>query len=115
MSIKDFIKKLNEAPNTLLFEDSMQVIETNYTFKPCMFKNGDLINEINQNNVSCKIFAFASIQELTKEQTLACFGEYYFNDVLKFPEKEGHQNIRNFMRFGWDNISFEDEFPLIKK
>lgn len=44
-----------------------------------------------------------------KEETLALFGDFYRNDVLKNPGGNDHQNIRNFMEFGWDGILFEGE------
>ncbi len=44
-----------------------------------------------QNNGSCKIFAFGLAQDLSPEQTLACFGQFYRNDVLGFPENTDHQ------------------------
>ena len=89
------------------FADTMSVIETNYDFIPTTFKNGDLMNESGQNSGSCKLFAFAVDQALTKEETLACFGQYYFEDVLKDPTGTGHQNIRNFMKTGFEGLKFE--------
>jgi hypothetical protein len=47
------------------------------------------------------------LQELTPEGTLA-FGAYYFEDVLGNPNGTDHQNIRNFMKTGWDGIAFTE-------
>ena len=91
------------------FQDTIAYIDTNYNFTPTTFKNGNQINNAGENNGSCKIFAFAKIHQLEKDQTLALFGSYYFDDVLKNPEGNDHQNIRNFMDFGWDGVSFEGE------
>ena len=91
------------------FQDTIAYIDTNYNFTPTTFKNGNQINNAGENNGSCKIFAFAKIHQLEKEETLALFGSYYFDDVLKNPEGNDHQNIRNFMDFGWDGVSFEGE------
>lgn len=85
----------------------MAVIEANYDFTPTTFKNGKTVNEAGQNSGSCKLFAFAQLQNLSVDQTLACFGQYYRNDVLKNPEGTDHQNIRNFISYGWEGISFE--------
>jgi hypothetical protein len=46
---------------------------------------------------------------LTKEQTLPLFGEFYRDDVLKKPHGTDHQNIRNFMKFGWEGITFDGD------
>ncbi len=58
---------------------------------------------------SCRIFAFAKIHNLSAEQTLALFGDYYRKDVLGNPDGTDHQNIRNFMRDGWAGIQFDGE------
>jgi hypothetical protein len=50
--------------------------------------------------------AFAKLQGFSVEQTLACFGRYYREDVLGNPEGDDHQNIRQFMANGWDGVSF---------
>jgi len=46
---------------------------------------------------------------LDAQQTLACFGDYYRVDVLQNPEGVDHQNIRNFMTYGWDGVAFKGE------
>ena len=114
MEIEEFKSKLKKAPTEIAFSETMDVISLNYQFKPTAFKNGVLENPEGQNSGSCKLFAFAKMQNLTKEETLACFGQYYFNDVLKNPNGTGHQNIRNFMKTGFEGLYFEKE-PLKKK
>lgn len=106
MSLEQFLEQVKNEPKTIRFEDSMAVIDANYNFTPTGFKNGTLINAANQNNGSCKIFAFAQLQNLSKEETLACFGKFYFEEVLENPQAEGHQNIRNFMQYSWSGIAF---------
>ncbi|MBI3187386.1 MAG: HopJ type III effector protein, partial [Gammaproteobacteria bacterium] len=91
----------------LEFNDTLAVIESLYTFTPVAFKNGELMNAAGQNSGSCKLFAFAQIQNFSVEQTLACFGAYYRNDVLENPEGSDHMNIRNFMRYGWHGIQYQ--------
>ena len=80
-----------------------------YAFTPTAFANGELSNAAGENNGSCKLFSFAKLTGLTKEQTLACFGHHYTDHVLKHPEGTDHANIRNFMKHGWDGIRFEGE------
>jgi len=101
-----FLEKLNTAENTIEFTDTMTVIDKNYEFTAQEFKNGDLINHAGENSGSCKIFSFAKLNQLTQKQTLACFGKYYREDVLLNPSNTDHQNIRNFMKTGWQGIEF---------
>ncbi len=114
MNLPEFKEKLSNDPSSLAFADTITIIDTLYTFIPSAFVNGDITNEKNQNNGSCKIFAFAQDQHFSKEETLFCFGEFYRKDVLKNPEGIDHQNIRNFMRYGWNRVSFVSR-PLQKK
>lgn len=107
MKIDVFIEKINSNPDSVAFSDTMVVIEDNYEFTPTAFQNGSLKNEAGQNSGSCKLFSFAQLHKLTEAQTLACFGDYYRIDVLQHPEAQDHQNIRNFMQFGWSGIQFE--------
>jgi hypothetical protein len=68
-----------------------------------------LHNAAGENSGSCKIFAFAELQKLSGEATLSCFGAYYREEVLGDLEGTNHQNIRNFMKSGWDGIAFYGE------
>ncbi len=114
MTLESFLQKLIDCPESIEFNDTMSIIDSMYTFTPTSFRNGDLVNEAGQNSGSCKIFSFARLHNLDQEQTLPCFGSYYRNDVLKHPENNDHQNIRNFMKFGWSGIEFDSE-PLVAK
>lgn len=114
MTLNEFINKLKSNPEQIEFSDTMTVIEENYEFTPTSFTNGTLENNEGQNSGSCKLFAFAINQKLTKEETLACFGEHYFEDVLKDPKGTGHQNIRNFIKTAFQGLDFK-AFPLKKK
>ncbi|MBQ0787506.1 MAG: HopJ type III effector protein [Oceanihabitans sp.] len=114
MDIQIFINKLKTSPKTIAFSETMDVIAANYEFTPKTFTNGSLENAEGQNSGSCKLFAFAKAEGLSKEETLACFGAFYFEEVLKEPNGEGHQNIRNFIKTGFEGLFFES-FPLTKK
>lgn len=103
MSLLDQIKNNEEVE----FDEVIIFIEENYKFSPTAFKNGELQNDANQNNGSCKVFSFAELNGFSKEQTLQCFGDYYRKDVLKNPEGTNHRNIRNFIMTGWEGIEFE--------
>lgn len=109
MRIEDFLNKLRTQPDSISFTETIEVIESNYDFTPVRFTNGSAVNEEGINSGSCKLFAFAKLQQLSKEETLACFGDYYRVDVLQHPEATNHANIRNFMVTGWEGISFDGE------
>ncbi|AQS94831.1 type III effector [Polaribacter sp. BM10] len=113
MIIQEFKTKLKLNPSAILFADTMQVIEDNYNFTPTAFKNGTIENKAGENAGSCKLFAFAKLQKLTKEETLFCFGEHYKN-VLEDANGTSHQNIRNFMNTGFDGLTFESEALTLK-
>jgi len=100
-------EQLEKSAEEIQFNDVIAFIDEHYDFTPTRFLNGDTVNEAGQNNGSCKIFSFALLNNLSKEETLFLFGDFYREDVLKNPEGSDHQNIRNFMAFGWEGISFE--------
>jgi len=103
------LEQLEQSPEAIEFNDVIAYIDSNYDFTPTEFRNGNTVNEAGQNNGSCKVFSFAKVNNLSKENTLNLFGAFYREDVLKNPEGTDHQNIRNFIKFGWDGIAFEGE------
>lgn len=113
MKLNDFLKKLNDAPDSIEFEDTLAVIGELYDFTPATFQNGEVLNAAGQNSGSCKLFAFAQLNNLSEQQTLSCFGAYY-RDVLKTPQGSDHQNIRSFIKYGWAGVEF-DSLPLQPK
>ncbi|AFJ02752.1 Type III effector HopPmaJ [Methylophaga frappieri] len=114
MELTTYLSLLETQPERIRFTDTMAVIDANYDFTPTAFKNAGLENQAGENNGSCKIFAFGLLQDLNEAQTLACFGDYYRKEVLLQPQGSDHQNIRHFLKHGWDGISFAAE-PLTKK
>ena len=114
MSTTSFLEKLKSTPEAVTFAETIAVIEENYTFTPTAFQNGLQHNAAGENSGSCKLFAFAKVQQLTETETLACFGAYYTEEVLGDPNGTNHQNIRNFMKTGWSGIQFEGEALQLK-
>ncbi len=106
MALNTYLQRLNDAPESIAFNDTIATIEALYDFTPTAFRNGALRNEAGQNNGSCKLFSFAQLHDLSQPQTLHCFGAYYRDDVLKHPDGTDHQNIRNFIAHGWEGIEF---------
>lgn len=111
MTIEQLLHSLTENPSSVEFQQVIDVVNTYYRYTPVRFINGcdgEVVNEAGTNEGSCRIFAFAAINQLTKEQTLHCFGEYYRDDVLGKPEGSDHANIRTFIKHGWEGISFDE-------
>lgn len=107
MTPRQLIEQLQNNPESVSFDDTMRVIDDYYQFTPTAFDNGHQQNQAGDNNGSCKILAFGKMHGLNVEQTLACFGQVYREDVLGQPDGDSHQNIRNFMQTGWEGVRFE--------
>lgn len=103
------LKQRIAAGTPVDLKEVIALIDANYAFTPTSFANGDTVNAAGENNGSCKLFAFAKLHDFTKDETLACFGRFYFDDVLKHPEGADHANIRNFIKHGPAGIRFENE------
>ncbi len=114
MTIASFLEKLQINSANLEFADIISTVDANYDFIQTAFHNGDAYNEAGKNSGSCKLFSFAQLHGLNKEQTLACFGTYYRIDVLENPNETDHQNIRNFIQYGWEGIAFEGEALILR-
>lgn len=112
------INLLRHSPEQVGFDAVLKTIERHYHYTPTAFSNGlgheTLSNPAGNNEGSCRIFAFARLQNLTEAETLACFGHYYRDNVLQNPAGNDHKNIRNFMKYGWQGIRFSGA-PLAKK
>jgi len=110
MTLNELLKNLQEQPDNIDFNDVIDTINNEYNYTPSIFTNGQadnlMTNESGTNEGSCKIFSFAKLNNLTKDQTLACFGKYYREDVLQNPNGKDHVNIRTFMKYGLDDIIF---------
>ncbi|HTM97839.1 MAG TPA: HopJ type III effector protein [Pedobacter sp.] len=99
--------------NSISFTQVISFIENYYQHQPTAFKNGDTYNEATQNQGSAKVFAFALLNELSESDTLHLFAEHY-QAVLGNPKASDHQNIRQFMAYGWQGIVFEG-LALVRK
>lgn len=104
--LENFFRQLTTEPDTISFQQSIELIESLYDFTETAFRNGDKQNAAGENNGSCKIFAFALLHRLSEPQTLQMFGDYYRQDVLLSPAGTDHANIRQFIQYGWDGIEF---------
>lgn len=113
MTVEQLLQKIRGEPEHISFEEVIATINQHYHYTPTRFRNGigegAVINEARQNEGSCRIFAFARLHCLTETETLACFGLFYREDVLGYPDGADHANIRNFMRDGWAGIQFDGD------
>ncbi len=111
MNVEHFLTMINTSPDAVTFSEVIALIDETYIYTPTRFSNGlgnsAVVSEAGSNEGSCKIFAFAQLQQLTQEQTLQCFGDYYRKDVLGNLNGSDHGNIRNFIQFGWEGIRFD--------
>jgi HopJ type III effector protein len=114
MTIEQLLEKLKTIPDQIEFSEVIATIDEHYDFTPTAFKNGDTHNEAGQNSGSCKVFSFAKLQGFTQQQTLDCFGAFYRKDVLENPAGDNHQNIRNFIKYGWNGVYFENVALTLK-
>ncbi len=109
MSLDAFIEKIRNG-QPVEFADTMAMIADHYDYQPTGFNNGlgedRVVNQAGTNEGSCKTLAFAKLNQLDQQQTLALFGEHY-QGVLAEPEGTSHPNIRNFIKHGWDGVVFE--------
>jgi len=113
--LRDQLIKLlkSSKAGSVSFIEIIEFIEMYYQHQPTAFKNGEAYNEATQNQGSAKVFAFAQLNELSKEDTLFLFAEHY-RAVLDNPDGADHQNIRQFIRNGWDGVVFEGEILVLR-
>lgn len=118
MPLTIFLEKIKNN-ETISFNETIALISENYVYQPTEFSNGlgnkKITNTAKTNEGSCKIFAFAKLNQLDKLQTLNLFGDYYHKEVLQDPTGSNHQNIRNFMLDGWEGITFSQQALSIKE
>lgn len=110
MSVDELIRRVT-AGEPVSFQQVIATIEAHYHYTPCRFHTGlgadALSNDLGSNEGSCKIFYFAYLHGLDRQQTLSLFGDFYRQDVLLNPDGESHANIRRFLRDGWRGIRYE--------
>jgi len=100
--------------DSLKFEEVMELIDTHFESGLIEFKNGNIVNKPGENEGSAKLLSYAALSEFDKDNTLKLWGQYY-REVLADPDGDSHQNIRNFMKSGWDGVPFENGIALTRK
>ena len=116
--LNELLQQIKSNPESVEFQNVIDTINECYDYTATQFRNGPdddfTISKAGENEGSCKIFAFALLNKLDKNQTLNCFGQYYRDDVLNHPDNTDHANIRTFMKQGWKNIVFDGVALTIK-
>mmetsp|Transcript_16288 Transcript_16288/g.18098 ORF Transcript_16288/g.18098 Transcript_16288/m.18098 type:complete len:218 (-) Transcript_16288:82-735(-) len=109
-----FNANLEMDASDLKFEDVTELIDTHYETGLIEFKNGDITNKQGENEGSAKVLSYAALSNMDKDMTVKLWGQYY-RDVVADPDGDSHQNIRNFMKYGWDGVPFENGIALTRK
>ena len=97
------------------FDQTIGAIDESYDTTEVSFKVGEADNKAGTNMGSAKILSLGVLAGLSKDETLKLFGAYYRDDVLGSPEGTDHANIRNFMKVGWEGVTFPTGLVLSPK
>mmetsp|Transcript_29928 Transcript_29928/g.62989 ORF Transcript_29928/g.62989 Transcript_29928/m.62989 type:complete len:213 (+) Transcript_29928:56-694(+) len=109
-----FNANLEMSGDDLMFEEFITLCDEQYESGLIEFKNGDIVNMPGENEGSAKVLSYAALADFDKEMTLKLWGQFY-RDVLATPDGTDHQNIRNFMKYGWEGVDFYNGIALTKK
>ena len=84
MTVAELVQKIKTQAENIQFSEIIETVDANYNFTPTAFKNGETMNEANQNNGSCKVFSFAKNQRnLLKPSQLKLISSYYKLFIIK--------------------------------
>ena len=109
MNVDQLLNLINTDPEAIEFTEVILTIDQYYKYQPTRFENGAVVNQAGENDSTCKILAFAKIHDLDQEQTLACFGKFYRDEVRGHLHEAGHPNIRTFLVCGWRGVEFHGD------
>lgn len=109
---RDFADRISQGGKVQSIEETLALIDTHYNYFEVPFTNGDLVNPANTNIGSAKIFSFGILTRMDEKAVLRLFGPMV--DTLA-PGGTDHQNIRNFMKYGWDGVKFTTGLAIVSK
>lgn len=95
------------------FQDVINFIDHYYDYHSSSFVNGQKSNARGQNDGAARVLAFGHLNNLSVLDTLKLFAEHY-QAVEANAGGTDHENIRQFIRYGWFGLMF-DHFPLTPK
>jgi len=108
---REFAEKIKRGEATSL-KETIDMIDKHFNYFEVPFTCGDQTNLPNENTGSAKIFSFALLTKMTKEETLQLFGEVYRN---LSPAGNDHKNLRNFLKLGFAGITFSTGLAIVSK
>mmetsp|Transcript_2712 Transcript_2712/g.2989 ORF Transcript_2712/g.2989 Transcript_2712/m.2989 type:complete len:218 (+) Transcript_2712:2-655(+) len=109
-----FNANLEMGGDDITFEEVTELLDEHYESALCEFQNGGLTNKPGENQGSANVLSYAALSNLDDESTLKLWGQYY-RDVKNTPSGTDHQNIRNFIKSGWNGVKFEFGISLTRK
>jgi len=109
-----FNANLEMGGDDITFEEVTKLLDEHYESALCEFQNGGLTNKPGENQGSANVLSYAALSNLDDESTLKLWGQYY-RDVKNTPSGTDHQNIRNFIKSGWNGVKFEFGISLTRK
>eukprot|EP00579_Thalassiosira_antarctica_P000180 CAMPEP_0201866554 /NCGR_PEP_ID=MMETSP0902-20130614/1099_1 /ASSEMBLY_ACC=CAM_ASM_000551 /TAXON_ID=420261 /ORGANISM="Thalassiosira antarctica, Strain CCMP982" /LENGTH=214 /DNA_ID=CAMNT_0048391543 /DNA_START=35 /DNA_END=679 /DNA_ORIENTATION=+ len=109
-----FNANLEMGGDDLMFDEFITLCDEQYEYGLIEFGNGGMVNKEAENDGSAKVLSYAALADFDKEMTLKLWGQFY-RDVLAKPDGTDHQNIRNFMKTGWEGVDFSNGIALTKK
>jgi len=109
-----FNANLEMGGDDITFEEVTELLDEHYESALCEFQNGGLTNKPGENQGSANVLSYAALANLDDESTLKLWGQYY-RDVKNTPSGTDHQNIRNFIKTGWNGVTFEFGISLTRK
>lgn len=105
------IKNDENFYNSITYQQTIDFIDKHYCYFAVPFKCGDITYEPNVKTGAAKIFSFGLMTQMTKDQTLRLFGEYY-RDLKPTDDRP---NVKNFIDYGWNGISFSSGLAIVSK
>lgn len=100
--------------DSLTMEGVLELIDAHYESQLLEFQNGDMVNAPGENESSAKLLSYAALSNMDESTTLKLWGQHY-RDVLSDPTGTAHPNIRNFIKYGWAGVPFENGIALTRK
>lgn len=96
-----------ETTRTIELNDVLEVLRSKYSWTNQTFRNGDLMNDEDENQASGLLLAWAVKNKLTSSQVMRCYGK--FARELD-PRGSDHQNIREVLKHEMkqDSILFSE-------
>jgi hypothetical protein len=114
MNTQQYIEQLRSGTQ-MKFSDFIDLIAREYSFSNIAFENNGLVNSIEENQGSAKVFCFGLMHSLSEREVIKCFGEHYQSVLDSSQDQSSHLNIRSFMNSGWGGVTIDFAALTIKE